>query len=166
MICCIFTLLSWVGFAWFAAKPSPPPSIHFVEFRESKYGRVAIFRVRNDSNSSFSYYGYSPTTPFYKYRFQTTQGWREIESSWCGTGADLHEILPHSSIEIQTFCEARTSPFAIGIHFERGTPKHIASRSGSPVSDSIKWIRGRLNLPPLPPSPEPEPIWSSTALPD
>lgn len=60
-------LIAWLGY-------SPTPPIRFVEFRDSqsiptgsaipRVGRVAVFRITNDSRHHYSFFANAPSWPF------------------------------------------------------------------------------------------------------
>lgn len=168
-----FILLSLIGtllvgsLLWLVLRSSP--SIHFVRFHEEKYGRLATFRIANDTDDSFSYYGYGLSGPFYSYRIAEPSGWKTSSLGWCGTGAGLHTLAPHSATEIEVRIPSYDEPelplpFAVGIHFERGTAAELYARPqrSNFFSQLISLLREKIN-----PSSHgrPDPTWSDVAHP-
>ncbi|WP_395753174.1 hypothetical protein [Prosthecobacter sp.] len=167
-------LLSLIGallvgsMAWLALRSGP--SIHFVRFHEEKYGRLATFRIANDTDESFSCYGYGLSTPFYSYRIAEPSGWKTYSLGWCGTGAGLHTLAPHSAAEIEVRLPSYNEPepplpFAVGIYFERGTAAQLYARPlrrPNFFSQLISLLREKIN-----PSSHgrPDPTWSDLAHP-
>src|SRR5262245_37057187 len=62
MTCGLLGALVMGGIGWLKSPPAPP-SVRFVEFREEPTGRVAVFRVRNESRSPFCYPAKGPALP-------------------------------------------------------------------------------------------------------
>ncbi len=188
-------LTAWLGYA-------PTPTISFIEFREgqsiparngiTRVGRVAVFRITNDSRSPYSFFGYAPSWPFYLSRSpdpSDKSGWVTTSPRKWGGVADT--IEPHSTIDIHVHLNASDvqmpgdlapsdyaerlaradleaqvplesqRPFAIGIHFERGTAEQLQSRDSSPstISRFIYRLRCRID----PKYFGPEPTWSTLA---
>ena len=153
-------LIAWLGYA-------PSPTIHFIEFRDGQYSipgeifkadRAAVFRITNDSRVPYSFIGYGPSLPFYIYRIPDhshDSGWVSISPRKYGGVADT--IAPHATFDIEVPDEK--PPFAIGIHFERGTAEQLQSRNSSPSSISrfIYLLRCRIDPDYL----GPEPTWST-----
>jgi hypothetical protein len=153
------TCVAWLSYA-------PPPSIRFIEFRTRPYGRVAVFHIVNESRAPFHFYGTGPTYPFYARRVQTSDGWRASNIGWCGTGAGLHPVPPHSSTEIEGRApdDAPSTPFAVGIYFERWTPQQRSSQPRKFFLEAIYDARFRLYRNWLHREPpDPEPTWSAVA---
>ena len=143
---------------------SPTPAIRFLEFRDGQYGRVAVFRIVNDSDDPYTYVGYGPSSPLYSYRVPTASGWQSSSLGWCGTGAGAHTISPHTTTDFQVSLSPSSplaTPFAVGIHFQNGTAAEIQSRyrSRSRISEFFYWLRCRIN----PKYQGPQPTWSTVA---
>ena len=145
--------------AWLICRPTP--EIRFAGFQEGTNGRMALFQIVNESGSPFATFGYGPDSPFYSCRVSTPAGWKLHQLGWCGTGAGPHTLAPHSVTEIQVPVpyDSPAAPFAVGIHFERGTAADLASRSHSRLDEFFEWLRRRIN----PDYKEEEPTWSSVA---
>ena len=150
--------IAWLGY-------SSSPAIRFIEFRDGQYlgeypgttkmGRVAVFRITNDSCAPYSFLGYGPSSPFYLYRVPTASGWTSISPRKWGGEADT--IPPHATLDIQV--PSGEPPFAIGIHFERGTAEQLQSRDRS--SSDISTFFYRLCRRIYPNYRGPEPTWST-----
>lgn len=151
-----------VGFVW-----QPRPSIRFVGFHEENHGRLAGFQIVNDSDTSYSFFGYGLSAPFYGYKIQEPAGWKYRGLGWCGTGAGLHTIAPHSVTEIETRLpgyDVPSAPFAVGIHFERGTAAQLYARGSrsSILYSLIMFLRAKI----APASSgDPDPTWSDLVQP-
>ena len=145
--------------AWFICRPTP--EIRFAGFQEGTNGRMALFQIVNESSSPFVTFGYGAESPFYSYRVSTPAGWKKHQLGWCGTGAGPHTLAPHSVTKIQVPAphDSPAAPFAVGIHFERGTAADLASRSHSRLDEFFDWLRLRIN----PDYQGREPTWSSVA---
>lgn len=145
--------------AWLIGRPTP--QIRFAGFQEGSNRRVALFQIVNESGSPFVTFGYGPHSPFYSCRVSTPTGWKKHQLGWCGTGAGPHTLAPHSVTEIQVPVpyDSPAAPFAVGIHFERGTAAGLASRSHSRLDEFFDWLHRRIN----PDYKEREPTWSSVA---
>ena len=96
---------------------SPTPTIRFIEFRENqkisvgngptRVGRVAVFRITNNSRNSYSFLGYGPSWPFYTYRYpdpSDESGWTEMSPRKWGCVAET--IAPHSTIDVSVHLHA------------------------------------------------------------
>ncbi len=151
--------------AWLICRPTP--EIRFVAFQEGTNGRMASFQIINESGSPFATFGYGPDSPYFSYRVSTPAGWKKPRVGWvgwCGTGAGFHTLAPHSVTEIQVPVphDSPAAPFAVGIHFQRGTAEELVSHSRSPrsrVDEFFDWLRLRIN----PDYKGKEPTWSSVA---
>ena len=154
-----FVVLAVCGVvAWLACRPTPV--IRFVAFQESKNGRLASFQIVNDSDSPFTVYGHGPDSPRYSYRISTHTGWqRKGLGEWCGTGMGLHTLAPHSVTEMQAFVpqDSPAAPFAVGIHFYRGTAEEVGSHPPSRFVEVLQELYARIN----PSAAKPEPTWST-----
>jgi len=140
---------------------APVPEIRFIEFRYGQHGRVAVFRISNDSGSTYSYAGYSPVSPRYSLRIPTASGWQpHSHGSDCSTSLTAQTISPHSAMEIE-IANAPSSPFSLGIHFERGEFEQLRSIywPRSRISEFFDWVHYRIN----PKYKGPEPTWSTVA---
>lgn len=155
ILCCLIGISLISGTIWWNAAQSP--TLQFVEFRKTEYGRRAVFRIVNDSHTSFSFYG-EAGIPFYRWRLPTTKGWKVDTLGWCGTGAYFHDVLPHSSMEIITEMPAEKpgTSYALGVHFEQETAKEAQERMYSRLTRFFQTVRYILHLPT-----EPEPEWSA-----
>ena len=169
--CCVATLAAWGAEAWLNRPPLAPlvvpPTISFVEFRESHQEKVAVFRIANDTNSPFCFRGWGRSDPIYSERVKTAKGWEDEGIGWCGTGVGYHTISPHTSseFEVDDLDDEPAPPFAIGIHFVQGTAKQFKSRIKSQSKPSYMpeffyWFRRF--IPTQRPAPGPEPTWSDT----
>ncbi|WP_395738190.1 hypothetical protein [Prosthecobacter sp.] len=168
-----FILLSLIGtllvgsMLWLVLRSGP--SIHFVGFHEGEYGRLATFRIANDTDDSFSYYGEGLSAPHYSYRIAEPSGWKTHSLGWCGTGAGLHTLAPHSATEIQVSIPHYNAPepplpFAVGIYFERGTAAQLYARPrrSSLFIQLISLLREKINSSS---HGDPDPTWSDVAHP-
>lgn len=149
------TLFAFVDFS--------EPEISFIEFRDHTHGRMAVFQITNESDSTFCYSGYGSSFPLYYYRVSTPSGWNPQRLGWCGTGANLHEIAPHSmtEFEVQPHPECPEAPFSVGLHFKKGTALEVQTSYSSPsyIAVFIEWFRQRMPLK----KNSPEPTWSTVA---
>jgi hypothetical protein len=137
-VCSIAVL---VGLA-FVPGPAARPTITLVEhLPNSEHWRRALFVITNSSSKTFSYWGTSPTTPFYEIRVQTASGWQLLPTFRCGVGAELHSLRPHTSIQFDAYTVDDDSPFTIGINFEEGTPDEITRRYLSKYAAFSRWFR-------------------------
>jgi hypothetical protein len=145
----LLVIATLVGaFVW-RLRMSSPPSLGFVEFRTSAYGRlVAVFRATNKSEQPYSYLG-GAERPFYSYGVPTATGWRIEEPGFCGTGCGFHELAAHTSINFEVPSSSTSAQFALGVHFVRATPKEIYSRLHSLIYGYRHFVQRWL--------PEPEP---------
>lgn len=194
----IMLLLAGV-IAWFCY--SPTPTIRFIEFREGqrvptgsgipRVGRVAVFRITNDSRHPYSFFANAPSWPFGIFKSAVPSD-KSGGSTWAGRrwGHVADTIAPHSSADVFIHVNASDvqmkgdltpadraaqlaradlallvplesqQPFALGIHFERGTAAKLEARNGS--RSSISWFFYRLRVR-IDPGYRPEPTWSTVA---
>jgi hypothetical protein len=147
---CVAILLALAGGVW---RLFPPvPSIDFVEYRDGKYGRIAIFRITNDSSMPFSFFGYvytgpfpshGPASPYGAVRVRTAAGWVEDRISPCYAVAQCYTIAPHSTMEVQVAKIRRDpgAPFDFGIRFLRGTAAQVHSAPYRKGADLLRSAR-------------------------
>ncbi len=186
--------------AWFCY--SPTPTIRFIEFREGqsiptgsgipRVGRVAVFRITNDSRHPYSFFANAPSWPYLIAKSadpSDKSGW----SPWAGRrwGRVADTIAPNSTADVFIHVNASDvqmkgdftpadfaaqlarndlavlvplesqQPFALGIHFERGTAAELELRDGS--RSSISWFFYRLRVR-IDPDYRTEPTWSRTVM--
>ena len=162
-------LFACAAIAWLAYSPSP--AIRFIEFRDGLYypddqrppdqpatpvgGRMAVFRITNDSRAPYSFFGYGPSSPFYLYRVPTDSGWAPMSPRKWGDVPGT--IPPHATLDIEV--RAEEPPFAIGIRFERGTAEQLQSSSYSRSRTTRFFYRLRSRIDPN--YLGPEPTWST-----
>lgn len=140
-------------FLWLL-RGAASPSLSFVGHRADSLGRpLVVFRATNPTGQSYSYFGGS-ASPLPAYRVPAVTGWRVMDPELCGVGCTWHELAAHTSIEFEVPTLDDSTPFALGVHFVRGTPSAVTRRSQSPGPFANvrqffqKWL------------PEPQPTWS------
>ena len=97
-------LIAWLSY-------SPTPTIRFIEFREGqsvptvsgipRVGRVAVFRITNDSRHPYSFFANAPSWPFGILKSadpSDTFDWRTWGARRWGRVADT--IAPHSTADV------------------------------------------------------------------
>ena len=141
----------------------PGPTIRFVGFHEGKLGRLASFRVVNDTDEAYSYFGGEPSAPAFSYKIDGPSVVDIPHTTWCLTGLHWHTLAPHSVMEIEVSVPQPESPFAVGARFERGTAEELGARGPrlSFMSELILYLRKKI----LPGSASPDLTWSDTARP-
>jgi len=128
------------------------PTIHFVKF--SRPG-VAIFEIRNNSFSAFSFGGTLAPSTMVVPRARTAKG---IADGWMMGGflpGDL-TIPTRTSIQVPVQVpRGAISEFRFGVQFKRGPAERGAGKPNK-VEELIREIRRRLDRY----LPKPEPTWS------
>ncbi|WP_395742013.1 hypothetical protein [Prosthecobacter sp.] len=141
----------------------PGPSIRFVGFMEAKHGKMATFRVANDTDEPYSYFGGDPSAPAFSYKIDGPSPVDIQHATWCLTGLQWHTLAPHSVMEIQVSVPRPESPFAVGVRFERGTAADLKALRVKPTFMSMLILHLQKKI--LPGSAHPEFTWSNTARP-
>ncbi|WP_395742012.1 hypothetical protein [Prosthecobacter sp.] len=144
----------------------PGPSIRFVGFHEGKNGRVAAFQITNDTDEPYSFYGYGRSSPYCSYKVATASGWQIQGQGWWLTSSEWYTLEPHSVTEVQVSThDAPSTPFAVGVPFERGTAAQVSARRPrrSFIAELLLYLRAKTD--PLAsltwePGPSTDPTWS------
>ncbi|WP_395742018.1 hypothetical protein [Prosthecobacter sp.] len=161
-------LLSLVGLLLVGVFWRPGPSIRFVAFKGENQGRVAVFKMVNDSGAPYSIFSEGLKFPHYCCKIYEPAGWRAHAMGWCGTGSGWHTLAPHSvtefEVSVRDVQEASAAPFVIGIYFERGSATQLTDRTHSGVS---RFFSGLISLlrEKITGSADPDPTWSDVVQP-
>lgn len=78
---------------------SAKPSIQFLRFEFANGETIAIFGLSNRTNRTIYFYGYEPKLPQLWFQRKSGREWKDAGWHWCGTGMELRELPPGTSIE-------------------------------------------------------------------
>lgn len=139
--------LTGLGLLWWESRGPKPPTITFVEYREEPDGKVAVFRVTNDSNEPFS-----SCLGVYWYRIASGGLWRTVGLKMFPAGGRTQETLPpHGSVDVTVAIPSaeNTMPMATPAIKGNGAPQPesafavaFAFRVGDAASVQTKDDRG------------------------
>jgi hypothetical protein len=91
-----FLALAGLGLVWWESRGPKPPTITFVECRNEPAGKVAVFRVMNESSEPFS-----SDLGVYWYRIASGGIWRTVGLKVFPPNGRTLETLPaHASVDV------------------------------------------------------------------
>jgi hypothetical protein len=137
----ILALIAAVSIYWFYL---PKPTIQFVRFETEKEGRVAVFRIENNTNEIFAYNGL-PNEPFYQLLIQSPSGWERQACLYTVFGSGYQQMNPKEFFEFRKSISEREA-FRIGITFERGTAEETKKETQRRLTEALSKLKKQPTL--------------------
>ncbi|MHA3775422.1 hypothetical protein ACXR0O_28210 [Verrucomicrobiota bacterium sgz303538] len=100
VLACGMILGFGVGVLLLLSRPDPvPPTIDFIEFRQTSGGTIAVFRATNPASQPFAYWGKSPSDPGVYYLIADRDRWETHLPLAFGPFSGIFTLSPNSSVD-------------------------------------------------------------------